>query len=400
MNNKLNIFYYLLGEIISKVSPFILIPLISLIFGIEDVAIYANSLLIANVVQMFISGWSSSYVSVVFFRSKLKYRYSITASLVVVVAFFFIFIMAIFVWPFELAYWYSLLLGTFFAINGIYLITRQVEGKVKDYIFFNICKSIFILVTSVFLIYFYEGVTIINLLSANLFVTMIFCYFAVNKLIFEKKLKSISKSYSSLLRAFKFGIPLLPGIMISSLRSLVDRAVIALYLGGGFAGVYAIGYQYSLGIQLVAMAFIRAVTPQLLSALTHSRGDEVRRLYFNYTVLIISSTLALSLLFIFAGDLLLADKSLDMISMTFFLISVSINSFCSFLTCYYQVNFKTKKLMYITLINFLIYSCLVTIGAFVSDFGFAIMSILAMGISFIVLFYGGGKLVFSKVNTQ
>ncbi|OUR92446.1 hypothetical protein A9Q81_16625 [Gammaproteobacteria bacterium 42_54_T18] len=390
-----NLIYYLLGELISKLSPFLLIPILSNIYGVESISKYANTYLIANVTQMIVTGWLLSYITVVYFKSRIRYRINVAvglliSSLVTIISLLFLLI-ALYLGDGVNEIIFGLFLGGAFSTNSIFLTTRQVEGKSKEYVSFNILKSIFIFVSSIGVIHFLPDRSIDTIIALQIVITYLFSIISVYRLYLTKCLIMPFVSVSNIKSALLFGLPLLPGIMLTPLKSLADRYIILLNYGVVFSGIYAVGYQYTLGIALVAMSYVKSITPNLMDALVKQDRGKVKRLFFNYTSLVVVTSFTLGGAFILFGDYLTGSKEYNMNFMFIFVISIVIQTISSFFTCYYQVHMKTKLLMYITLISLTLYIFVISIFGSYSIEVLMFSMIIANLFSLYILYYRGFK---------
>lgn len=347
-----SLMYYLLGEVISKVSPFLLLPLISNAYGLTNTAYYSNVLIYANVIQMLMTGWIVAYIPISYIKSvkrcKILVRMVMMSNMALLIFFS---VLSLF---FEGSlFTYSFILSCGFSINSMYLIILQVKGEAKSYVLFNTYKSTTILVLSALLVYYSLG-DINHIVNINIVCTLVFSMFSIYKLFSIGYLSVGITSYKLIVRVVKFGFPLIPGMLLVPAKSIVDRFFISDFFGTEVEGVYVIAFQYSLGVSLIAMSYVKSITPELLGGLNEDKRGIVAKLFYKYLIFVLIASCCLLLFILFGRGALFPNYNGSINFLVVFIVAVLFQVSSSFMTSYYQVKLKTKVLMMVNFLFFLI----------------------------------------------
>lgn len=350
--NNSSLVYYLLGEIISKASPFLMLPLISNAYGLTSAAYYSNVLIYANVIQMLVTGWIVAYIPISYIKSVKRCKILIRMAMMFNVALLAFFSSISFFFESSVIT-YSLILSCGYSINSMFLIILQVKGEAKNYVSFNTYKSITILMFSGLLVYYNLG-DINYIVNVNIACTLIFAAFSICKLYSFGYLSIGITSYKLIVRVVKFGFPLIPGMLLVPAKSIVDRFFISDFFGTEIEGIYVIAFQYSLGVSLIAMSYVKSITPELLAGLNQRKKDIVATLFYKYIMFVIVTSCFLILFIVLGRGVLFPNYNGSIDFLVIFIASVLFQVSSSFMTSYYQVKLKTKILMVINCLFFVI----------------------------------------------
>ena len=138
------------------------------------------------------------------------------------------------------------------------------------------------------------GYTASGRIFAQLVSVFTFSLLAINFLL-KKWIKfSINKEYIS--NALKFGIPLIPHALSGTIISMTDRLFITNMVGISETGIYTVGYQIGMVINLLATSFNNAYVPWLYERLkSNVKNTKIKIVKFTYLYFIVIFLVALVL---------------------------------------------------------------------------------------------------------
>lgn len=182
-------------------------------------------------------------------------------------------------------------------ITRIVLTLWQVQIKPLRYGIYQITQTAMNVLLSIVLVVF-VGLTWRGRIFAQL-ITLL-CYVLLGFIILYKDswLKfRLNKDYIK--HALRFGVPLIPHALGGVIMTMSDRIFITNMVGVETTGVYTVGYQMGMIINLFAMSFNQAYVPWLYSKLKlnlQATKRKIVKLTYGYYVIIILLAIILSLL--------------------------------------------------------------------------------------------------------
>ena len=400
MNFKKDSIIYLVGEVLSKLTPFLLLPIISNSFQSEGVYLYTTYILIVFIIQSLFSGWLTPYLSLQFFKSKLKFNYlfsgsyrlfsvfSTFAGVIAVIAYLqvtdgFYFIVLV-----------SLLGGSAGSICALFLTIKQLEKKPNSFVLFNITRSFFYLLGCL-LILLTKSPSVFDFILLHAFSSLLFGGYSLNRLI---KLDRLVGRFSLIgfIPAFKFGFPLLPGIVLNNLKTAIDRFYIALYLPAIMLGIYSAAYQLASIVMVLSVALTRAVGPTVLSHLLKGDYKNSRKVFSFFTTILFIGSLAVSGFIYFFGAMFLGDsfQGVDvffLLPFVFFMQGVN-----GFLGIYYQANKQTALLLKLNIAGIAFYSLIVFFATALGEKAMVAAILISSLFSFGLVYLNGGHYLFDE----
>lgn len=141
---KSNAVIYLFGDLLSRATPFILIPIISKTLGTESLAYYSNYFLLLFIVQSILTMFVVPYLNVLFFKDNNKYlqivNYLVGNQNAILLATLLFAIFLLFL--FNDIMFMIFLLSVFFSVSiNFYLNHLQVNRFAKKYSVINFLKG-------------------------------------------------------------------------------------------------------------------------------------------------------------------------------------------------------------------------------------------------------------------
>lgn len=179
-------------------------------------------------------------------------------------------------------------------ITRIVLTLWQVQVRPLQYGIYQISQTSLDMILSILLIIF-VGLTWKGRLYAQLITLIIFVLIGFIVLLKNNWLKfNYNKTY--LKHALSFGVPLIPHALGGVIMTMTDRIFITNMVGIETTGVYTVGYQIGMIINLLATSFNQAYVPWLYSKLKENILATKRRIVkFTYAYYLVIVLLAITL---------------------------------------------------------------------------------------------------------
>lgn len=292
-----NFFIYGLGGIISRIIPFIMLPVITRLmpdiyyFGINDI----TNVIVSFGTSFAILGMYDAIFRLFFDQDDINYKISLCSN-----ALFFCFIsstiiaVVIFLLRSYLALYffksleYEILIVIIAlsiwsnGVNSILAAPTRMQNKKKTYLFINSVSSVIIYIFAIPLL-------LLGKYSTALPFTALCSIFMAN-LIYIKlnykwfKFRLINKS--TIMALLQIALPLLPNFLIYWVFNSCDRLMISKILGEGAVGVYAIGSKLGHLSQLIYTAFVGGWQYFAYSTMKEKDQIKVSSLIFEYLAVI------------------------------------------------------------------------------------------------------------------
>lgn len=400
-----NLLIYILGEVLSKITPFILVPLIAKVYGAEDISIYANFSVLVYISQTILAGWATSYVSVYYFKSLSRFRISVLITcyystfLLVVSLITLCFILFINANQFVFIFVCSIVSASAVSLFTLYLAIAQVKKKAKEYVFFTILKSLTILASVSLML---SSSNVYSIEKILLVLTIIHCFYGIILVVPIVKVAKIKVSRFNFRKYLKFmlifGMPIIPGALLNSFRTAVDRLLIYYFLGTAVVGVYSVAYQYSTVVLVLSASLIRAVTPAIFQALGGDDKAGLRKLFIFYFLFLMVSAIITNFVIFFFGESILGAEFVDLSIFSFLSYAFVFQASTSFISGYYHYHNKTKILMYVNIIGFLLYCLFSLLGVYISTAAFVIGILASTFLSFYINYWLGIRNVYKNIE--
>ncbi|MCT8551980.1 oligosaccharide flippase family protein, partial [Glaesserella parasuis] len=254
---------YLIGEILSKSIPFLMLPYFTRTLGSEgygEISIYQTAILL---MVIFISLSQEGAISRYYFRyGKLSlgnlflagtlYNSIITFLIIIVILYTELSI------PIELV-----LIASLQSLISVQLAINQCQKKAFRYLIIQILNATVVNFLILFLFEKLGNSTIDGWIDANLYG---YIFMAFISIVFNKKLLAIKKFHIKTIRLyliylFSFGIPIIIHQISSFIRGHFDKILIAERFNMEMLGEYSIALQIASVISVAYMALNKAMLP-------------------------------------------------------------------------------------------------------------------------------------------
>lgn len=395
---NVNTLVYLIGEVFTKVTPFILFPFISRVFGTEGLYLYTTYVISAFFIQSLFTGWLTPYLTVTYFKSKRRFNFFLVLSIkLLFFSLFSVCLLAVVLQSHILSDLKVMLIFSFISalsnsIFGIYLMKRQVEGKVYLFVGVNLFRSMIYLFVSLYLI-FYQDINVVTLIKCHAVISVVFSMYLGFYLIKKNNVRNVI-SFKIFLSPLKFGLPLLPGLMLNNGRTAYDRFLIGLSASSAFVGIYSAAYQLATITMVFLTALLRSVIPSLLKNLKENKISAIRKQFkaFVATLFFICSISSISIYLFGAYYFGVGFEDITVFSMLPFIFLFQ--GIYDFFACYYQFHAKSNELLFISLSSFFIYALITYFGINFGLHAFCYSILLSVLIQSLIIYYHKGYNVF------
>lgn len=374
-----NISVYTSSDILNKMIPFVLLPVLTRYLTPEDYGIIAMFFVFISILGIIMTLETNTAISVNYFkisREKLKiYIANILLVISVATCLTFIIIVLFHSWlskilamPIE---W--LFLGVIVTllqfITTINLVLWQSEQNPIPLGIYQISQTTVNLSLSIILIVGFsmgwEGRLIAVVVASVVFGMLSFVFLLKRDYVkFEYNKENIKD-------ALKFGIPLLPHSLSVWFRTGIDRVFLTSLVSASATGLYTVGFQIASVILILTSAFNKAYAPYLfekLKVITEAEKTKIVKYAYMYFIglLVLAGTLSLLapyLIDIFLGEAFISSKEyVAWIAFGF--------AFYGMYSMVVNYVLYTKKTIYLSYVTFSI-------------------SILHVGLSYVFISYGG-----------
>lgn len=257
-------FIYLIGELLNKTLPFLLLPYLTRKLGVEGFGELSYYLTILALFSIFIGLSQEGAVTRYFYFYgnkavdlivRVGYLYNITFS-----------VLSLFVaWILKSeVIAYIIIIAMFNSFLSVQLALRQAQKQPIPYIVIQLLSSISMVVLTIIMLEFFAGEQVINRLLALLFSSVL--VFFITYIFINKKFK-IKRSFSlihykiALIYIFSFGVPLILHQLSFFMKGQVDRIFIYKLYTPAELGVYSAGVQIASVLTILFMALNKAIVP-------------------------------------------------------------------------------------------------------------------------------------------
>jgi len=287
-----NSFIFVIGDIINKGIPFLMLPILTRYLTPEDYGIVSIFTVIIAVLSVFTGLNVHGAININFFKMDKRELKNYIGNVYIILAIsslIVLIILSIFsniiINNIELSInWvYMALLVSFFQFTtNINLLLWVAEQKSKQYIIYQIMQTILITTLSlIFIIKFnmkWEGQILATTIGILTF-SMISFIFIIKRGYFYFKL-----NFNYIKDALYFGIPLIPHTLSGWIKTGSDRILLVSMVGASATGIYSVGYQIGYVIGVVVLALNKVWTPYLFKILSDnpSLKDKERIVKFTY----------------------------------------------------------------------------------------------------------------------
>lgn len=351
---------YTVSDIINKLVPFILLPVLTRYLSPADYGIISIFAVFTSILGVFISLEMHGAISVKFFkisREQLKIYIAnvllivaaTTSIVLLIVIIFHSYITELLALPTE---W--VIIGVFVTVlvffTTINLLLWQSEHKPIPLGIYQISESVFNLSLSLVLIVGF-GMGWRGRLIAISMAALLFGFLSFS-LLFKRNYLNLKLSKPYLKDALQFGVPLLPHALSTWVRTGIDRVFLTMLISTTATGLYTVGFQIASVIMVITTAFNKAYTPFLFEKLKDITVSQkiilVKYGYLYFLGLLLLAT-GLSLTGPYIVDVFLGKEFIESQEyITWFAFSFAFYGMYSMLVNYVLYTQKTIYLSYVT----------------------------------------------------
>ena len=187
-----------------------------------------------------------------------------------------------------------ILWSSFFAvIPATFLIFLQIQEKSGKYVLFQVFQALFTIGLIVyFVVFLRQGA--LGQIKGKLYASIIL--FAIAMYFFRRSSR-VSILKAKVIESLKYGLPLIPHCLCWWVLDLSDRIILQKFVALSQVGIYSLGYNIGIGMELIVSAFNKAWVPFLFS--TAKKNKDAPQIFSKlstyYMMVILFVGLAISL---------------------------------------------------------------------------------------------------------
>tara|TARA_B110000483_G_scaffold237717_1_gene313016 strand:- start:15127 stop:16389 length:1263 start_codon:yes stop_codon:yes gene_type:complete len=364
MNKKLfqNAFIFILGEVINKSIPFLLLPILTRYLNPEDYGIIAGLTVLIAVFSKFTGLQIHGAINVNYFKMKRnQINQFIGNCLIILGASTLLVFVCVFLFSNNISErlkveneWIYVALVIAFTefLTTINLLLWTVEKKPKPYSVYQLTQTLTVtILTLVFVVGMsmnWEGRVLAIAIGTVLFSGISFVFLLKRGYLNFKLNKNHIKD------ALKFGIPLTPHSLSELIKTGADRIIIMSTIGIGATGIYSIAYEICSVISVLVIAFQRAWSPYMFETLSNDPTIHEKKKIVKFTYLYFIGIFLISVIFSWVAELFLPyflgekfNESSQFVP--FFAISFAFSGMYTMVSNYFFYVKKTYLLSFITI---------------------------------------------------
>lgn len=309
---------YTISDILNKMVPFVLLPVLTRYLTPEDYGIITMFFVFTSILGIIMTLETNTAISVNYFkisREKLKiYIANILLIISIATCFTFVIIILFHSWltkilamPIEWLF-VGVIVTLLQFVTTINLVLWQSEQKPLPLGIYQISQTIVNLSLSLILIVGFsmgwEG-RLIAVVVASVVFGMLSLVF-----LFKRDYVKFEYNKKNIKDALKFGVPLLPHALSVWLRTGIDRIFLTSLVSASATGVYTVGFQIASVITILTAAFNKAYAPHLFEKLKDiteaDKNKLIKYAYIYFVALLVLATI-LSLLAPYLIDMFLGE---------------------------------------------------------------------------------------------
>lgn len=399
MNKSLfkNSFIYVLGDVLNKSIPFLMLPILTRYLTPEDYGIISVFTVLVSILAVFTGLSIHGAINVNFFKmSKDNLKVFIGNCLIILnISTLIVFVVVYLLHPIILERlaiemeWLIVAVVLAFAqfLTTINLLLWMAEQRPKPYSVYQISQTFTVTALSLLMVVGFgmnwEGQLLATAIGTFLFSVISFVFIIKRGyLIFLPNKEHIKD-------ALKFGVPLIPHQLAGWIKTGADRIVLMSILGATATGIYVVGYQMGMIIGVLVTAFNKAWSPYMFKTLSNEPTMENKKKIVHFTYIYFVGILLFAICFAYLAELLipyfLGDKFIASSEfILYFAVAFAFQGMYFMVTNYIFYVKKTHILAYVTFGTAILHISLLYL--FVNTNG-AIGAAQASMISFAVTFF-------------
>ncbi|KYN85338.1 hypothetical protein ATY35_16845 [Vibrio cidicii] len=282
INNKAAV--YIIGGLITKAIPFLLLPVYTRVMTVEDFGMFASFMALLALTSVYIGLKPNVFLIKKYNQcSEIDYSGYVTTSvyiipLTLILLSPFIFIMVYFQFELEAVLLVVLLISFYsisIALRNISESILQVEGKANKLVKFQCITSIFCAFFGLVALYSTEGYWISRVVVEST-VWFVISFILFNEIKKHWRWMAVTEIRHKLKDSFQFLVPLTIHTSCLVLLNLGDRFVINTYVGSEALGYYSVAYSLAMVLGIIQEAFLKYWNPYFFGNVNKSLEHEVR----------------------------------------------------------------------------------------------------------------------------
>lgn len=401
MHFKKDAIIYLFGELFSKLTPFLLLPIVARQFGAEGVYFYTTFILVVFISQSLFTGWLIPYLALKFIQSQRTFQYLYHASCIFLSRLSIVMLLVVIVSLLLLREGMTLTIcaaifgGATSSIFALYLCAKQYKRQSKIYVTSNVFRSSTYLGFCVIGVFYFD-LNVYELMLGHSLNSFIHGYFSVRKEMNTYQFKGRVKP-SIFKYPFKYGLPLLPGIILNNVRTGLDRFLLGIAYSATIVGLYAASYQLASMVMVLSVALTKAVGPTVLRFAIERNVQMIRKIFLFFCLTLITGCLVVLVGIEHFGAYILGEEFYDVHKFSLLPLLFFFQGINGFFTVQFQAEKKTSKVLNINLVSMLIYSIVAILAVYQSVEFFVISIVFASFLNCLLTFsFGGKRMLFSR----
>lgn len=400
MNLKKDVVIYLFGELFSKLTPFLLLPIVARQYGADGTYFYTTYILLVFITQSLMTGWLLPYLALSFIRSQRTYQYLYYANSLFLCCFFMIMLAIISVefWLLQsgllLTISISILGGAGSSMFALFLSAKQYKKQSKKYVTSNVLRSIVYLAFSIIGVYYFN-LSIYELMLGHAVNSFLHgCLFSSRELKTHKFKGRVKPAI--FIYPIKYGLPLLPGIILNNVRTGLDRFLLGISYSVTIVGLYAASYQLASIVMVLSTALTKAVGPTVLRFAINQESNKIRNVFLFFCLTLLFSSLFTAVVIEYFGVIILGEEFSEIHKFSMLPLIFLFQGINGFFVIQFQAEKKTGDVLKINLVSMLIYSIIVSLSVSQSINYFLLSLVCASALNCLLTFHFGGKKMLSS----
>lgn len=283
---------YIIGDIVNKSIPFLMLPILTRYLTPSDYGVIANFTVILSIFSIIVGLSMQGSIGVNFFKMKkdIIKRYISSCIILLHVTSLLLLFSVVFCYPFIIdriqieKEWLIMIVFLAFSqfLTTINLSLWIVEENAKNYTIYQVGQTLVITTISIILI-IGLGMNWEGQLIAITVGTIIFSFLSVIFII-KRGYLGFNFSIHHIRDALKFGVPLIPHELSGWIKTGADRLILTSLVGVTATGIYAVGYQLGMIVGIVIIAINKAWSPHIFKILSKNPTyeEKVKLVKFTY----------------------------------------------------------------------------------------------------------------------
>ncbi|EIA3113404.1 lipopolysaccharide biosynthesis protein [Vibrio cholerae] len=357
----INSILYTLSEVLSKVIPFISLPVIIKYLDLEEYAEYSLFVQLSSIIMIMVGFGTYSAVNVNFFKKWYRHEYYYGLCFVISAIISLIVLLLILSIDNSLWLYASLAFGLMSFISQLKLVDYQVRDRIASFLFLQTGRSFGVFIGIIVILYC--GGRLEELYSYVICYSLIYSVFLLlldKSSILSVLYEGFYNNFKVLKHAISFSFPTMINSISGWVRNGFDRFIILSLYTLNEVGILSFSFQLASVISVLSISINRALNVYLMREYKKCPGFSSRGLCikFSIVVFVILFICSISLYFLalfFSNSSLFSEYQDSLKILPYFLLSFVIQGVVGICTGYLQFFGKNRNLGYVSLLIGLFY---------------------------------------------